>query len=126
MGCRADGVPAVSGQPGEAVSADTLQAIRERIPCTCGSSRGTGTFNIAHSQRCPRSLGVIEFKAVIRAAAEVIHRETAARFYRDVRQAAEDYTDHERDVIAWIPFCASLDQLAAESYGLTDKEMGDV
>lgn len=43
----------------------------------------------------------------------------AARIYRDVCALMEDYGDPGRDVIATMPFAASLDQLMFEQYGVT-------
>lgn len=40
-----------------------------------------------------------------------------AEVYADLQQLIKDYSDPERDVIALIPFAASLDQLFGEKYG---------
>jgi hypothetical protein len=40
-----------------------------------------------------------------------------ARFAADVRRLVGDYSDRERDVIALMPFLATLDQLCLEKYG---------
>jgi len=64
-----------------------------------------------------------EVVAILEAAAPFFRRETASQFYRNVRQIAEDFTDHKRDIIAMIPFAATLDQIAVETYGLTEEDM---
>jgi hypothetical protein len=43
----------------------------------------------------------------------------ARRIYRDVRALMADYGDPGRDVIAAMPFAASLDQVMFEQYGVT-------
>ena len=46
-----------------------------------------------------------------------------AAVYHDVRHMMADYGDTERDVIASMPFAATLDQLMIEFYGLTAEQM---
>jgi hypothetical protein len=43
----------------------------------------------------------------------------ALRIYRDVNVLMADYGDPDRDIIAAVPFAASLDQVMSEQYGVT-------
>jgi hypothetical protein len=44
----------------------------------------------------------------------------AAAIWRDVNQLADDYRVPDRDLIAAMPFGASLDQVMTERYGATE------
>lgn len=97
------------------VEAITLAAVAiHDVDCPDTSCSGVA---LGHCYRLAR--------AALEAAAAPLQRETAARFYRDVRREMDDYTDHERDIIGLFGFAASLDQLAVEAYGLTREEMED-
>jgi hypothetical protein len=51
-------------------------------------------------------------------------RERLNAFYRDVRKLAADFGDPGRNVIAAMPFGATLDQVACEIYGIDISDEG--
>jgi hypothetical protein len=46
-------------------------------------------------------------------------RSATLAIWRDVRSLAAEYGDPSRDIIAAVPFGASLEQLMIEDYGMT-------
>lgn len=59
--------------------------------------------------------------ALVLDAADVVRpgpESQAGQIYRDVLAIAADYTDPSRDIIASMPFGATLDQVMGEKYGV--------
>jgi hypothetical protein len=89
-------------------------------PGSIGEERERQVEFLAAADREADAKNRAAVKRVLQAATPHI----VAAVYRDVLRLMAEYEEFGRGVITEMPFAASLDQIMAERYGLTDAHLG--
>ena len=118
------------GQPSSEPGGGRASSVLSQV--TCPACRAKAEFDAVVRAICdtgalsmqlqrsnaPAKLAGAALRAVEDSTARAVEERTLA-IWRDVRSLAVEYGDPSRDIIAAVPFGASLEQLMIEDYGMT-------
>lgn len=111
--------PAVTPLPPEATEAVRKVVLAAVSDCLVDFEREVATYGTVRA--VPLHLALQSMADDVAEVVAPVVREAAFRqMYQDVCGLVADYGDPDRDIIAAMPFGASLDQLMVEGYGVAD------